>query len=114
MKWIVGVALVLLACGKEKPEDKPAVPLAISDAEVTRGLEACNAYIAKVCSCGADAAKEPCKLAKMLPDSIAVARTLAQNPKAELEDSRQAAGSIRAMAKQCIEQTVKLPELGCP
>ena len=113
MKWVVVVAF-LSACAKETPDDKPAVPLAISDAEVTRGIEACNAYLAKVCSCGADAAKEPCRLAKMLPDSIAVARSLAQNPKAELEDSRQAAGSIRATTKQCIEQTVKLPELGCP
>jgi hypothetical protein len=113
MRWVVVAALVL-SCAKEQPDDKAAVPLAISDAEVTRGLEACNAYVAKVCSCGADAAKEACRLAKMLPDSIAVARSLAQNPKAELEDSRQAAGSIRATAKQCIEQTVKLPELGCP
>jgi hypothetical protein len=109
MRWLV-VALLLAACSRaEQDAGQPA----ISDAEVKRGLDACNAYAAKLCACTADAAKEQCKLAKLMPESIEVARSIAQNPKAEPADSLQAAGTIRKTIKQCIEETARLPELGC-
>jgi hypothetical protein len=111
MRWMIAAMILATACNRSSSEE--ASQPAISDAEVERSIEACNAYVAKLCACAADAAKQECKLAKLIPESIGVARSLAQNPKAEPADAAQAAGSIRKTVKRCIDETVKLAELGC-
>jgi len=58
--------------------------------------------------------KQDCELAKAMPEGIEVAKRLALNPKAEPEDSLQAASSVRKTVKQCIEKTARLPAEGCP
>lgn len=110
MRWLA-LAILVAACSKDSAPDQSAA--AIGDAEVKRAIEACTAYATKVCACAAPQAVETCKLAKGLPETIEVSRKLAQNPKAEPADSRQAATSIRATVKHCIEETAKLAELGC-
>jgi hypothetical protein len=111
MRWMLAAIVLVAACSKSSSEE--AQQPAISDAEVQRSLDACNAYVAKLCACTAEPAKQECKLATLIPESIEVARSLAQNPKAEPADSAQAAASIRKTVKRCVEETVKLPELGC-
>jgi hypothetical protein len=115
---LVAAALVtmLLAAGCSKRDDAPARDLepAIAEAEIQRGLDACTAYVAQICACTSEAAVQECGLARAAPEAIALARGRATNSKAEPEDAHQAAGTIRKTVKYCIEQTAKLPELGCP
>jgi hypothetical protein len=117
-RLVIAVALVAAsACSKqdEPAREQPPLPT-IADVEVKRALDACEDYVARACKCSetVPAAAEPCTLAKLLPESIEVAKRLANNPKAAREDALQAANSIRKTVKQCVEQTAKLPALGCP
>jgi hypothetical protein len=118
MRWLLALALAL-ACGCSKSTEPPPKPdqppPAIPEAELKRAIDACDAYVAKVCKCAETEpkAKQPCDLAKGQPEAIAIAQRLAQNPRADREDSLQAADSIRKTTKSCIEQTAKLPDLGC-
>lgn len=107
-------ALALAACSKQQDEPAPAgTPPQISEAELKQAVDACTAYAEKLCACPAQPAKAECTLAKGVPEAIDVAKRLATNPKADVEDAAQAARSIKKMLKQCVEQTAKLPELGC-
>ncbi len=113
------LAVLVVGCSKSDPapvvdENKPRELL--PPAELQRAADACNAYVTKVCACAETvaAAKEDCALAKALPEAVEVAKRLASNPKADQEDSIQAAGSVRKTERQCIEKTAKLPALGCP
>jgi hypothetical protein len=111
LAWVVLVA----ACSKAPPEETPE-PGLLSPVELQRADDACTTYVAKVCACAetVPAKKEDCTLAKMMPEGIEVAKRLAMNPKAEREDSVQAASSVRKTVKQCIERTAKLSSEGCP
>jgi len=117
MRWLLGLVLVA-GCAKKQEEAPPveAQPPPIPAAELARGQDACKAYVAQVCGCAATvaAAQQPCELAKALPEAIEVARQVAVNPEAKRVDALQAADSIRKTIARCIEQTAKLPALGCP
>lgn len=107
---------VLASCAKKQeapPAETPPPP--IPAAELARGQDACKAYVEQVCGCAAtvEAAKEPCTLSRALPDAIEVAMQVATNPESKRPDVLQAADSIRKTIAQCIEQTAKLPALGC-
>jgi hypothetical protein len=117
MRWLLAM-LVVAGCSKAD-EPKSTVeppPPAIAASEVKRGLDACKAYLANVCACSTTvpAAKEACSLAASLPEAIEVGERLVVNPRSAREDAVQAAGSIRKTVKKCIEETAKLPSLGCP
>jgi hypothetical protein len=114
VKWLVVLA-VAAACNKP-PDPPPPPPEAMPAAEVKRGQDACQAYVAKVCACAdkLPAMKQPCALARALPDAITVAVDVAGNPESTRRDSRQSAASVRGIVKTCIEETAKLPAAGCP
>lgn len=115
MKWVVAL-LVAAGCSKQDAPPAPAdPPPAIPAAEVKRGLDACHAYVASVCTCAekVPAAKEACSLAESLPEAIEIGGRLVANPRAAREDAVQAAANIRKTVKQCIERTAQLPALGC-
>ena len=111
------VLLVVSACNQQ-PDAPPAAPApeAMPAAEVKRGLDACQAYVTKVCACAEKlpAMKQPCALARALPDAMTVAVDVAANPESSRRDSRQSAGSVRSIVKNCIEETARLPAAGCP
>jgi hypothetical protein len=114
----VVAACLLAACSKDSPpppgpEQPPPVIPAI---EVQRAVDACDAYVAKVCKCAETVApaKERCDLARGLPEALEISKHLAANPKAEREDALAAGANIRKIVKQCVEQTAKLAELSCP
>ena len=111
LAWLV----VLAGCSKSPPEDV-APPALLSPDELQRADDACKTYVDKVCACATTVPdkKQDCELAKAMPEGIEVAKRLALNPKAEREDSAQAASSVRKTVKQCIERTAKLTSEGCP
>lgn len=117
MRWLAIALMLAFACSKSTEQDRPADPPPLIPAdEIKRAVDACNGYVTRVCACAETvaAAKEACALAKAIPEAIDVAKRLAANPKADQEDAVQAAGSVRKTVKACIENTAKLPELGCP
>jgi len=106
-------------CKKKGGDDGPAQgsagdkPPQLAPAEVKRAEDACKAYVDKVCACTAPAAAEACKLARALPDALRVGLEVAASPDSTRVDVLQANDSIRKTVKECIEQTAKLPSLGC-
>lgn len=113
-RLVLALALAFApACSKKQDEPPPTTPPQISEAELKQAVDACTAYAEKLCACTAPAAKEECPLAKGVPEAIDVAKRLATNPKADVADAAQAASSIKKMLKRCVEQTARLPELGC-
>jgi hypothetical protein len=112
------LAALLLVAACSKPDEAPLVepPPLLPMGELKRAAEACLTYVVQVCKCAetVPAVKEECALSRGLPDAIDLAKRLALNPKADKEDARQAASSVRKTVKTCIESTAKLPSLGCP
>jgi hypothetical protein len=111
MRWLILLALAG-ACS-EKKADAPKGPPALPAGEVQRGQDACNAYVAKICACTAPAAQKQCALAKALPEAMQLALATAANPTTEHNDALRALTSVRETTKECIEQTARLPALGC-
>jgi hypothetical protein len=115
MTRVVALVALVVACGKQDAPPPASPPPAIAESELKRGVDACEAYVQQICDCATHSATEQqaCALAKGLPDAIAIARRIAQNPKAEREDALQAADSIRKTVKQCIEEAAALATRGC-
>ena len=118
MKWLVVLAFV--AGCKKKADEAPPGPVnnepAIPAAELKRGEEACEAYMAKACKCAetVPAAKEKCDAAKAFPDVVRMGTELTMSTDSSKKDVKQAAMTIRKTIEQCINETAKLPTLGCP
>lgn len=112
--------LVLVACAAcKKSQDTPAPPVSdlpppIPAVEVKRGQDACRTYVEKVCACTVPAATSACGLARALPDAIETGLQVATNPASTRRDVLQANDVVRKTIKECIEQTARLPGLGCP
>jgi hypothetical protein len=119
MRWL----LILLACaGCKRQADAPApvergpaIPV-MQASEIKRGQDACKAYVDKVCACAetTPAMKQPCGLARALPEAIQVSLDVAATADSSRRDVLQAHDSVRKIVKECIEETAKLPAAGCP
>jgi hypothetical protein len=117
VKWL----LIVIACaGCKQSSDGPApsgheVP-AIPAIEIKRGQDACKAYVDKVCGCAetTPAMKQPCSLARALPEAMQVSLDVAASADSMRRDVRQANASVRSITKKCIEATARLPAAGCP
>lgn len=126
----IALGALFTACkGSPAPTAKDDRPAPMPIAEVTRGQDACSAYVKQVCGCanqatasaGSDstasaaaaALTEQCKLAEGIPDGIALSLELANGSGVTRRDVLQAQQSIRHMVAECIEQTAKLPMQGC-
>ena len=105
----------LFGCAKAKEEAKPA-PVQMSPAETQRNQDACKAYVERVCACAEklEAVKQQCKLSRALPDAIRINLEVAASPDSKPDIAQRAIEGVRETAKECIEQTAKLPTLGCP
>ncbi|MBL0218912.1 MAG: hypothetical protein IPQ07_34195 [Myxococcales bacterium] len=114
MRWLL-VLLVVAGCSKKEPAGPPPEekPPQIPQTELKRGQDACGAYVAKICACTVPDAARQCGLAKALPDAITTGLEVAQNPESTRRDVLQSNDVIRKTMKECIEQTAKLPALGC-
>lgn len=113
MKWVL--VLCIAACSKSSsppPPSKQLTPLPAG--EVQRDQDACTAYATKICACMSSAAQKACPLAKALPDALKLALETSLNPQTDRDNAMRAQVNVRETAKECIEQTAKLPALGCP
>jgi hypothetical protein len=111
----LAVALLLgTGCAKKKQHQEPTLetvaPMPVD--EVKRSEDACKVYVERGCAC--PAAAQLCGLAKALPDAIRIAFEVAASPESKPDVVRQSYASVRKTVKECIEQTAKLPSLGCP
>lgn len=106
--------LVVVGCAT-KSHDPPPPPLpAMPPAEAKRAEDACKAYVDRVCACTSEPAQRQCPLAKPMPDALKLALEVVMNPASRPEDAARAQVNVRETVKECIEQTAKLPALGCP
>jgi hypothetical protein len=116
MSRLALAALLLLGagCAKKKHEAPPpaetVTPMSVD--EVKRSEDACKVYLERACAC--PAAAEQCGLAKALPDAVRIGLEVAASPDSKPDIVRQSYASVRKTVKECIEQTAKLPSLGCP
>jgi hypothetical protein len=119
--WLIVALVGAIACaGCKKHADAPppeaaAVP-AMPATEVKRGRDACKSYVDKACACAETVAamKQPCALARALPEAIEVNLSVATHPESSRRDALQAQDSVRKIVKECIEEIAKLPGAGCP
>jgi hypothetical protein len=114
------VVLALVAGCKKKDDAAPPPPTnnepAIPAAELKRGEDACNAYVAAACKCAetVPAAQERCAEAKAFPEVVRMGTELTMSKDSEVKDVKQAAQTIRKTIASCIQGTAQLPALGCP
>jgi hypothetical protein len=121
-RLLVLFALVVPLAGckkKAEPEHdtKPAVAT-MSASEIQRSRDACATYVAKICACAsADATtadlSNQCELAKALPEAVRIGLEVAASPDSGPDIVEQSYASVRKTVAECIEQTAKLPSLGC-
>ena len=109
-----------LGCGKGEEEQpaEPAMPEPITDVEEQRGLEACEAYKARVCACAAskpdDAEmQEMCELAPGKLSSLKMVLRVNRSPKTADERYKTSRTAKRIMGS-CISEQGKLDSKGCP
>ena len=114
---LVALAVAVLGAGcKKKEEAKPQVVPAMPAEEIKRSEDACKIYVERVCTCATTvpAAVKSCELARALPDAVRIALEVSGSPDSKPDIVQQSLASVRKTAKECIEQTAKLPALGCP
>ena len=108
------LVLALAACAKKTDDAGPAVkPIAAE--EIQRGKDACKDYVDRVCACAAKVpeVKPQCDLARALPDALRVQLEYAQAGETSKNDVLAAQAAVRKVVKECIEETAKLPSVGC-
>jgi hypothetical protein len=117
----LALALALLAAGACKKKDDAGIQsdrpvAAMPEAEVKRGQDACRVYVEQVCACAdkVPAVAKQCELSRALPDAIRIALEVAASPDSKPDIVQQSHASVRKTVAECIEQTAKLPSLGCP
>jgi hypothetical protein len=122
------VATALVACalafGCSKKKDKPAPPPdqrppPITVEEKTRNADACTAYVDQICACAKahpDKAEvvELCRSDTPLPAALSLSMATAENPASTRNDLLLTQAQARKIATSCLDQTAKLPSLGCP
>ena len=106
------LAVILAGCAKKTAEEPPVKPIPAE--EVKRGEDACKAYVDQVCACAAKvpAAKDACDAARAMPDALKLQVEFAASD-TNKNDVLAAQAGIRKLVKACIEETAKLPGLGC-
>jgi hypothetical protein len=117
MKSATVLALLALCAGCNDHAEAPPAPMPEMPAvEIKRALDACKAYVDKVCSCAktVPAMQSACELARAYPDAIQVELDVAASPDSNRRDVRQTHGGVRNIVKTCIEELARLPGAGCP
>jgi hypothetical protein len=116
MRWLVALLLVV-GCKKssEAPPPNPNNAPPIPADELKRGEDACNGLVQKLCTCAetVEAAKAQCETAKSFSEVIKMSTQMTMSQDSSKLDVKQAARDIRKTIAECIQQTSKLPEIGC-
>ena len=118
---VAALAIVLALSGtackkRQKAAVKDDVVEKMSTDEVKRSEDACNAYVERVCTCAktVPAATDACAKAQAQPEAVKLALEVAASPDSKPIVVKQSLDGVRKIVKECIEQTAKLPSLGCP
>ena len=114
MRWLI-VAILVGGCAKKEAAETAAPAPAMSASEIQRSRDACKDYVDRACACATTvpAVKSQCDLARALPDAVRIGLEVAVSPDSKRNDVLAAQGSVRKTVKECIEETAKLPTLGC-
>jgi hypothetical protein len=112
--WLAALALCA-ACKQQADAPPPAPAPAMPAAEVKRAQDACKAYVDKVCGCARTmpALEKPCRDARALPDAVQVSVEVGASVDTAQPDVRKVQATVRAIARQCIEELARLPAAGC-
>ena len=119
IRWLLLVVALSACAKKQEPSggsgSDDRAP-AMSPAEIQRSQDACKGYVERACACAETVAalKQPCALAKALPEAVQIGLEVAANPESTRADALSAQGSVRKAVKECVEQTARLPSMGCP
>jgi hypothetical protein len=106
------LAVVLAGCAK-KTAEAPVKPIPAE--EVKRGQDACKAYVDQVCACArkVPAVQAQCDAARAMPEALNLQVEFASAGDTNKNDVLAAQAGVRKVVKTCIEETAKLPGLGC-
>jgi hypothetical protein len=98
------------------PPPEKAPPASIGAAEATRGRNACQSYVDRVCQCAAEKPQlaGECELARSRPGALQVSLDALASAGMSEEDRRGAQANARKVVAACIEDDAKLSALGCP
>ena len=117
--------ILLVGCSKKADDAKPWIPdpnapATMTNTEIKRGQDACTAYVTKICACAdtpAGKAKpelaKQCALAKGYPEALEAGLNVALGSDTEKQDVVSTSSVVRKTIAKCIEETAKLPSLGC-
>jgi hypothetical protein len=119
VRYLLLCLLLTGACAKKKaapgPEEENRPPPLPAE-EIKRNEDACKAYVTAVCDCAktVPAVEQQCKLARSLPEALRVAGEVGMSPDSTRLDIAHARDMMRKTVAQCIEQSNKLKDAGCP
>lgn len=119
MRYLLLCLLLTGACAKKKDGGPPAEenrPPPLPAEEIKRNADACQAYVTAVCDCAktVPAVEQQCKLARSLPEALRVAAEVGMSPDSTSVDIAHSRDLMRKTVAQCIEQSNKLRDAGCP
>ena len=118
MKSLALVLALLAATGCKTKEHAPKKqkPVAgMTDVEIQRGEDACKAYVDKICACAQTKTElaSSCQLAKAMPEAMQLSLAVAANPDSKPDVVEESYDSAKKTIANCIQETAKLPTLGC-
>jgi hypothetical protein len=112
------LASIQLSAGCKAKEHAPKKqkPVAgMTDVEIQRGEDACKAYVDKICACAQTKPElaSGCQLAKAMPEAMQLSLAVAATPDSKPDIVEQSYDSAKKTIANCIQETAKLPTLGC-
>ena len=114
---LVPLALALGACSKKEDGNKaPAAASPLPKAEAERGLQACNAYVARLCACAESRPElaEECALAQSRPQAFQLNLELSATPGLSGAEHDAVKAEARKIAAACFEDEARLDPETCP
>jgi hypothetical protein len=119
VRYVLLCLLLTGACAKKKAAgtaDEENRPPPLPPEEVKRNQDACVAYVTAVCECAktVPAVEQQCALARALPEALRVSAEVGMSPDSTRLDIAHARDMMRKTVAQCIEQSNKLRDAGCP
>jgi len=110
------LAVLASGCAKESSESPKATVAAIPEEEVSRGRQACEAYVERVCACAEqhpDMAEE-CALSKARPKAFELNLELGTAPGLSKVELQAVKVEARKIVAGCFEADSRLADTKCP
>lgn len=114
---LLPLALSQGACSKKEASDSAAPAVSpLPKAEAERGLQACQAYVARLCACAESQPElaEECALARARPQAFQLNLDLSATPGLEGAEQKAVKVEARKIAAACFEDEARLDPETCP